>query len=291
MKKVLVSLSLALVLAVAMVGPAAAQTETPPITGQVQSITVETDATTGATTVTVTVTDNAGVAQTVHLSVETATALGLVTTDPTTGQTVADPTRVGSDVTIDPAAVLPDAPPVEEEPQHPVGSALADFFSDVTGVDYDTIMDYHDQGAGFGVIAQALFLNAQLGGDAATFDAIMQAKLSGDYSAITLPDGSTPQNWGQFRKALLKDKDKAKNNLGSVKSGHAGDEAGNGNGNGNGNGKGNGKGDDDGEGSGTDTTTTGGGSNAGGHGNGGNGNGNGNDKDDDKGNGKGNNKP
>jgi hypothetical protein len=43
--------------------------------------------------------------------------------------------------------------------------------------------------------------------------------LNNDYSGITLPDGSVPTNWGQFRKALLSGDPKA--NLGQIMSGHA----------------------------------------------------------------------
>jgi hypothetical protein len=289
MKKILYSILLALVLAVSLVGPAAAQTATPgtPITGQVQSITVTTDAATGVTTVTVALTDAGGTTQTVNLSVETATALGLVTADPATGQPVANTTQVGSQVSIDPATVIPVTP--AEEPQHPVGSALADFFADVAGVDYDTIMGYHEEGAGFGVIAQALWLNMELGGDATTLDAIMRAKLTGDYSAIVLPDGTTPQNWGQFRQALLKDKENGKHNLGSVMSGHGNDEE---NGNGNGNGNNNGHGNQTDDEAGTTTVTPGNGNNGGGNGNGNGNSENGKGKDkDENGKGKGHNKP
>ena len=55
------------------------------------------------------------------------------------------------------------------------------------------------------------------GGDASLAGVILEAKTTGDYSAITLEDGSTPTNWGQFKKALSE----KKNNLGSVVSGHA----------------------------------------------------------------------
>jgi hypothetical protein len=82
---------------------------------------------------------------------------------------------------------------------------------------------------------------------------ILQAKQSGDFSNIllsdgtvlTMPDGSVPGNWGQFKKALLE----KKNNLGMIVSGHA-DPEGTGdplilqdnlNGNGNGNGHGYGR--------------------------------------------------
>ena len=105
--------------------------------------------------------------------------------------------------------------------KHPVGSALSNFFSDLLGVDYQTIMEYHDNGAGFGVIAQALWMTNALGGDSETFAAILEAKQTKDYSAITLPDGSTPQNWGQFRKAVMSDREKSKENLGAIMSGRA----------------------------------------------------------------------
>jgi hypothetical protein len=88
-------------------------------------------------------------------------------------------------------------------------------------VDYETVMDYHDDGVGFGVIAQALWITNALDGDSETFAAILEAKQNNDYSAITLPDGSTPQNWGQFRKAVMHDRDKSKENLGAIMSGRA----------------------------------------------------------------------
>jgi len=69
------------------------------------------------------------------------------------------------------------------------------------------------------VIAQALWMTDKLEGDSEVFLAIIDAKKSGDYSSITMPDGSTPSNWGQFRKALLQGDRKA--NLGQIMSGHA----------------------------------------------------------------------
>ena len=82
-------------------------------------------------------------------------------------------------------------------------------------------MEYHDDGTGFGVIAQALWMTNALEGGSETFSAILDAKKNKDFSGITLPDGSTPQNWGQFRKAVMKDREKAKENLGAIMSGHA----------------------------------------------------------------------
>ncbi|MCE9647679.1 MAG: hypothetical protein K8S20_16925 [Chloroflexi bacterium] len=221
MKKLFTILFLAAALTVMTVGTAFAQTATP-ITGTVQSVVVETDATTGISTVLVTITDDAGATQTLRLDTATAETLGLVTntstTDPVTGatqtETVVNDGAVGTAVTIDPATVIAD--PATETDQHPVGSKLSEFFSGLLGVDYDTIMTYHEDGVGFGVIAQALWLTNDIGGDTAAFEALLDAKKSGDYSAITLADGSTPDNWGDVVKSLKKG-----DNLGSVMSGKA----------------------------------------------------------------------
>jgi hypothetical protein len=143
-------------------------------------------------------------------------------------------------------------------------------------------MEQHDDGFGFGVIAQALWLTNQIDGDTDTFTALLEAKKTGDYSEITLADGSTPENWGDVVKSL-----KQGENLGSVMSGKAdngnqegtattettngrsnGNGGGNGQGNGGGNGQGNGNGNNGGNGNGH------GGGNGNGHG-GGNGNGHG----------------
>jgi hypothetical protein len=141
--------------------------------------------------------------------------LGLVSLDPATGQPVVNQNAIGTTVTIDPGIVIPE----EQGKRHPVASALAAFFSDLSGVDYDTIMQYHEDGMGFGVIAQALWMTKALEGDSETFGAILDAKRSHDFSAITLPDGSTPTNWGQFMKALLSGD--RKQNLGAIMSGRA----------------------------------------------------------------------
>jgi hypothetical protein len=214
------------------VGAAPVTQESIPITGSVVDITLDTDPDTGVTTVVVTLDVGAEAYETVRLSVKDATDLGLLNDDGTV-----DEDAKGTVVEIDPSLVIPDEPedPVEEN-QHPVGSALSDFFSDLLGVDYETIMQYHDEGVGFGVIAQALWMTTALDGDSETFTVILEARLTRDYSGITLPDGSVPQNWGQFRKALLKDPEKAKQNLGVIMSGHveedpASPSATNGNGN------------------------------------------------------------
>jgi len=195
------------------VGAAPALQESTPITVNVDSITLETDA--GVTTVVVRYTDEFGVAQTLRLSLKDAIELGLVTDDGS--GPVVNNEKLGLDVEINPTLIIME----EEEDQHPVGSALSDFFSDLVGIDYDSVMSYHDDGVGFGVIAQALWMTHALEGDAETFSAILEAKRTKDFSAITLPDGSTPTNWGQFRKAVMGDREKSKENLGAVMSGRA----------------------------------------------------------------------
>ena len=203
------------------VGAAPANQEITYITGTIvtDGITLEPD----FATVIVTLTNEEGT-QTVRLSLDEAERLGLIEGDGM-GNYAVDETKFGMDVEIDPATVIPDEADdtdgTTEEPQHPVGSAISDFFSELLGVDYETVMDYHDNGAGFGVIAQALWMTNALEGDSQTFAAIMEAKQTKDYSGITLPDGSTPQNWGQFRKAVMHDREKAKENLGAIMSGHA----------------------------------------------------------------------
>ena len=239
--KLLASILLIATVLFAQVGIVAAAPltqDSTPITGTIQSITTETDAS-GLTTVLVTLLDDQGATQTVRLSVDTAVALGLVTVDPITNEVVVDETQVNQPVEIDLATVIPDQP-TEEESVHPIAALLAAFFGEEPAI----VDAYHDDGFGFGVIAQAMWMSGKLGDDASLTGLILEAKKSGDYSAFTLPDGSSPTNWGQFKKALS---DK-KNNLGVIVSGHANqDDAtdsstqqihGNGNNNGHGHGKG-----------------------------------------------------
>jgi len=192
--------------------------ETTPIVGTIVSIIPETDEN-GVTTILVTVQDDAGATQTVRLSVETADALDLVTLDPVTNEPVVDQTKVGQPVSIDPTTVI-----VDEETEgdvHPIAAILASFF----GVDAGVVNDYHEDGFGFGVIAQALWMAQGLEENNPEIDAdmILAAKRDKDFSAFVLPDGSTPTNWGQFKKAAL---GKDKKNLGIIVSGHAENEDG-----------------------------------------------------------------
>ena len=196
--------------------------ETIPITGTIQDITTETD-TSGVTTVLVTLVDDQGATQTVRLNLETAASLGLVALDATTQEVVIHEDRVGQTVVIDPATVISD----EEQsdgPVHPIAWLLADFF----GEDPSIIDGYHDDGFGFGVIAQALWMSRNLTpsdnqpGDASLAKDILQAKRDKDFESFFenhpeyLVDGNVPTNWGQFKKALAE----KKNNLGVIVSGH-----------------------------------------------------------------------
>ncbi len=253
--KLILTMTLMFVVLFAQAGHATAAplAQTPiAITGTIQSITTETDAS-NVTTVLVTFVDDLGATQTVRLSVDTAVALGLITLDPITNAPVVDDTQIGKSVTIDPTTVIPD-PTTAEESVHPISALLAGFF----GEDASVIDGYHTDGFGFGVIAQALWISKNLGGDASLTDDILQAKQDKDFKAFFethpeyLVDGQlVPTNWGQFRKALL---DK-KQNLGVVVSGQSENsdssaQPEHGNGKGNGNGHGNDKGNNNGKGKG-----------------------------------------
>ena len=200
---------------------AAPQTQdTTPVTGTVESIATETDAN-GVTIVLVTLVDDQGTTQTVRLSVETAVILGLVTLDATTKEPVVNETQVGQTVEIDPTTVIPEEP--SEESVHPIAWLLAEFF----GEDPSVVDGYHEDGFGFGVIAQALWISRNLTrteseiGNASLAEEILLAKQDKNFEAFFeahpeyIVDGNLPTNWGQFKKALQE----KKNNLGVVVSG------------------------------------------------------------------------
>lgn len=218
------------------------------LTGTVLSVTLETDVNTAVITVLVTLVDENNISQTIRLSQKTALDLGLLIPSGNGGIPVINPDALGKPIQINPKTVISD----NEVDRHPVADALATFFSDI--MDYDTIMMAHEKGAGlceggagFGVIAQALWLTQKLKEEfeidtAELFCAILSAKETGDFSyfAIVNDDGTTtiPKDWSQFRKAVLDKKD----NLGMVMSKNK-DKSNNGNGNennGNGSTKGNG---------------------------------------------------
>ena len=131
----------------------------------------------------------------------------------------------GASVWAAPGGQEPEEPPDGGPPTvHPVASALAEFFNELLDLppDSPTIMDYHGDGWGFGVIAQACWMSVALTGDATSFGDILEAKKSHNFDSITLPDDieETPKNWGQFKKVVLGSK-KAQRNLGEIMSGRA----------------------------------------------------------------------
>lgn len=210
--KLLISLILALSILMIQTGgvfAASALQASPVIKGVIQSITLETYSTTGRTVVIVTVMDSNEVFQTAHIDEKAAKDLGLVMFD-SDGKPVINDSALGQSVEIKPEMVLPD----RDEDRHPVGNALATVFANIEGLDYHTIMLTHNDGTGFGVIAQALWLTTKLGGNAAVFQALLLAKETGDYAEFTLDDGTTPKNWAELRKGLFEGK-KVKN-LGSL---------------------------------------------------------------------------
>ena len=203
---------------VSMAAAAPLAQDTLPITGTIQDITTETDAN-GVTTVLVTLVDDQGATQTVRISDVTADELGLF--DLTTQEPVL--TQIGQPVVIDPTTVIPDEEPTEED-VHPIAALLAAFFDE----DPSVVDSYHEDGFGFGVIAQALWISRNLTGtenetgDASLTEEILDVKRDKTYESFfeahpEYIDGTVPTNWGQFKKALL---DK-KNNLGVIVSGQA----------------------------------------------------------------------
>ncbi len=120
---------------------------------------------------------------------------------------------------------------------NPVASALCQFFNPTLGITMDDINTWTSDGLGYGEIAQACWM-AQTLNNGTTCDAILQAKLTNDYSSLNLT-GVT--NWGLLKKYVFGHEGKM--NLGQIVSGHAGgfsggkpSWAGGGNGNGHGHG-------------------------------------------------------
>jgi hypothetical protein len=97
------------------------------ITGTVQNVKVETDSTTGVTTVVVTILTQ----RVLYKPCVSAWRLlyQLLVTDSITGLPI-NPGSIGSQITIDPTTILTDTITVQ---QHPVGSALAEFFGELVG--------------------------------------------------------------------------------------------------------------------------------------------------------------
>ncbi|MCL4529801.1 MAG: hypothetical protein M1282_10340 [Chloroflexi bacterium] len=125
----------------------------------------------------------------------------------------------------------------------PVAEALCNFFNTNLGLTYDDITGLHQQGFGFGEIAQACWMALELqqenttGDTTLTCQQILDAKQGNDISSL----GLGVSNWGQLKKLVLKNPHM---NLGFVVTGRAvgllsgTSFPGNGHGQGNGNGQG-----------------------------------------------------
>jgi len=199
------------------------------LSGTVLKIELNTDGSSGESAVWVTVVDDNREEQTVQVSLETALEWHIVVYE--NDQLVPNELLLNTNINIPLDSIIPDQ---TEDFKHPVANAFATFFSeDIPGVNYDLIISAHEDGFGFGVIAQALWMTKKLDGDADTLLKILEAKQTGDYSDITLEDGTTPTNWGQFKQAVM-DGDK-KGNRGVIMSGKNKDKTNNGNGSNSGN--------------------------------------------------------
>ena len=230
--KILVGFIVAIALIATRVSAVFAAPDT--ITGTVQSVTIETNTNTAATTVLITLLDNE-ITQTVRINIDTAIALGLVTLGGD-GNPVINEAILGQLIEIEPGTIITD----QQEKQHPVANAFATFFSDIAELDYETIMSVHNQGTGFGAIAQALWLTRKLEGNAEIFLTIIDAKRTKDFSAFMLEDGTIPATWEQFKQAVLNGK-KGKPSITLVDHNNSGNAGGNGNNGNSNNENGNGK--------------------------------------------------
>jgi hypothetical protein len=193
---------------------AAAPAQTTTIEGTVQSCTTEADNFTGEPLVVCVINlPNDGGTQTIRLSVQDAVDNGLAVVEE--DGTVTIIATEGQQISIDETLLVADPCTMPEDASHPISKVLADFFCGDLGTNYNVIQDLHEDGFGFGEIAQACYMALQLEGTGSLCADILYAKQSGDYSQLTLPDGVTVSNWGQLRKAVL-GHDKKSSNLGSI---------------------------------------------------------------------------
>jgi len=169
------------------------------LAGSLDCVALETDTNTAVHTVLVTLINEQGVKQTVRVSEETAyQELHLLDYDDDGNPFIVD--ILPEFIEIDQSLVIPD----EEDAHHPVVTALATYFSEIEGLDYNTIMDAHFAGSGFGVIAQALWMIQKIGGNAQDFLLLLEAKQDDDYSNFRLTNGTIPKTWGELRSAIAK---------------------------------------------------------------------------------------
>ncbi len=190
----------------------AAQTTT--VDGTVQSITQSTDAS-GNVIFIVTILDASNNTQTLKISAQTAINLGLVTFDGTT-YTISS-TAVGTSVKIPTNEIIEN--PCASTEGNIVAQALAAFFCGGGSTVLDTTVEaLHQEGFGFGEIAQSCFMAQVLN---TTCSSILDAKKSHDFSTLGLPSDATVSNWGQLKKYVLAEEVHSLTNLGAIMSGRA----------------------------------------------------------------------
>lgn len=177
------------------------------VNGTITGLTLVTDPITKISSLTVAWTDALLVPHTTILDLEKAIALGMIITDPT---------KVNTDVVIDPLNILESTSESASDVKNI--ALLEQYFGTTLGLTTEQLTGFKDAGFGFGEIAQAAWMAVNLEGDATLMDQILTAKSSGDFSTLTLPEGVTADNWGQLRKALITDKHQ---NLGQIISGHS----------------------------------------------------------------------
>ena len=142
------------------------------------------------------------------------------------------------DGTVEPPDGTVEPPDGTEEPtqQHPVASALADYF----GVSYDEVMGLHESGYGFGNIAKAYFFADKLG---MTPQELLEAAHGSGWGNILKEAGvhknGKPEHAGKPEKDGAPGQNKKGNDNGPELTGQS-----EGKDNGNGNGQGGGKGKD-----------------------------------------------
>jgi hypothetical protein len=210
---------------------AASPAQTAVIEGTVQSCEATTDSFTGDPVVVCVVNLTTGETLTVRLSVSDAVAKGLAVLNEDGSVTII--AIAGQGVMIEEYMLLVDPCEVPAGDNHPIAKIMANYFCENLGTTPDILQSLHEDGFGFGEIAQACFMAVKLDGTGSLCEEILYAKKSGDYSNLTLPDGVTVTNWGQLRKTVL---DGESANPGSIVSedaknkeksnGHSGDEHG-----------------------------------------------------------------
>ena len=192
------------------------------IQGTVQSITLDNDASTGITTVIVGIRKGHEI-QLVRFSQETAIRLGFVVLDGD-GKPGINQVMLGKHAKFESLDIIP----LHEQKRHPVGDALATFFTGIEGLNYDVIMEIHESGTGFGVIAQVLWLTQEIpDANIDDFQILLDARKNNTYTGLPFVNDSgitvTPSSWSELRKAILAGK--AVGNLGAVMSDRAANTA------------------------------------------------------------------